>query len=188
MIVIGVCGKAKSGKDEMVVQYFKNSIHPLAQKHAFADAVKHSAAAFFKEPIGKFYENKDDISEQWGISYREMLQKIGTDFARNMIHEDFWVQMLDAKIQKIPDTIGLVFITDVRFDNEADWIHYKGGAVIEVVRQMDSTLTAIEKLHSSEAGISPDKIDYKIINDSTVEELGLRLERSLETMGKLRVV
>jgi len=89
MKIIGITGKAKSGKDEMVVQYFKRPNHPLSQKHAFADAVKNSAAAFFREPISKFYENKADISEQWGISYREMLQKLGTDFARNIIFPYF---------------------------------------------------------------------------------------------------
>lgn len=188
MKIIGVCGKAKAGKDEMVVQYFKNSLHPLAQTHAFADAVKHSASGFFKEPIRNFYECKDDISEQWGISYREMLQKIGTDFARNMIHEDFWVQMLETKLKGIPDTIKLVFITDVRFDNEATWIHSKGGAVIELIREGHIPLEGIEAQHSSEDGISEELVDYRILNNTSVEDLGFKLKKFLDTMEILQVV
>lgn len=188
MRIIGICGKAKAGKDEMVVQYFKRPDHPLAQKHAFADAVKHSAAAFFGEPVGKFYENKDDISDQWGISYREMLQKLGTDFARNMIHEDFWVQTLDKKIRDIPPIIKLVFIPDVRFDNEVDWIHYKGGVVVECVREGHSSLAGTEAQHSSEDGISAHLIDYRILNDSSVEDLGAKLEKFIGTMTTLQVV
>lgn len=188
MKIIGITGKAKSGKDEMVVQYFKRPDHPLAQKYAFADELKHSAAAFFGEPIGKFYENKDDISEQWGISYREMLQKLGTDFARNMIHEDFWVQMLDTKIKGIPSAIQLVFITDVRFDNEAEWIRYNGGAVIEIIREGHTLLERTEAEHSSEDGISQLLVDYRMLNDSGVEDLGFKLEKFIGTMTTLQMV
>lgn len=187
MIIIGLTGKAGSGKDETVIQYFKRE-HPLAQKIALADAVKHSAAAFFKEPISMFYESKDEISEQWGISYREMLQKLGTDFARNLIHEDFWVQMLDTKLKGIPSSIELVFVPDVRFDNEADWVHHMGGAVVEVVRQVESNLTEEEQTHASESGVSAHLIDYRIENDDTVEKLGEKLAKFLETSKNLGVV
>lgn len=188
MRIIGICGKAKAGKDEMVVQYFKRPDHPLAQKHAFADAVKHSAAAFFGEPVGKFYENKDDISDQWGISYREMLQKLGTDFARNMINEDFWVETLESKLKGIPSAIQLVFIPDVRFDNEAKWIRWTGGAVIEIIREGHLPLEGTEAQHSSEDGISEEMVDYRIMNNSGVEDLGWKLEKVLDTMTILQVV
>ena len=188
MRIIGITGKAKSGKDEMVWQYFKRANHPLAQKHAFADAVKHSAAVFFNEPIGKFYENKDDISEQWGISYREMLQKLGTDFARNMINEDFWVETLESKLKGIPSAIQLVFIPDVRFDNEAMWIRYTGGVVIELIREGHLSLTGTEAQHSSEDGVSEKLIDYRILNNAGVEDLGLKLEKFVGTMTTLQVV
>jgi len=188
MIVIGITGKAKSGKDAMVEEYLKRPDHPLTQRLAFADGVKHSASAIFRESVGMFYEHKEEISEQWGISYREMLQKLGTDFARDMIDKDFWVKWLDSKLKTIPTSIGLVFVTDVRFDNEAKWIHSQGGAVIEVLRSMDSILTPTQEQHSSEDGISSELIDYHIINDSSLEQLGLRLAMGLETMGKLRVV
>ena len=140
------------------------------------------------EPIGNFYEHKDDISEQWGISYREMLQKLGTDFARNMIHEAFWVQVLEAKLNGIPDTIQLVFVTDVRFNNEANWIHSKGGAVIEVIREGHISLEGTEAQHSSEDGVSEELVDYRILNNTSVEDLGWKLEKFFETMETLQVV
>jgi len=183
--IIGICGKAGSGKDTMVEEYLKRPNHPLAQRFSFGDGVKHSAAAIFREPIGKFYEHKEEVSEQWGISYREMLQKLGTEFARDMIDKDFWVKWLHSKIQGIPPAIQLVFITDVRFDNEADWVHARGGVVIECVRQQETNLGAEEEHHSSENGISAHLIDYRITNDNTIEILGNRLETALATMFKL---
>ncbi len=188
MIVIGITGKAQSGKDTMVEEYLKRPDHPLAQRFAFADGVKHSAAAVFKEPIGKFYEHKEEISEQWGISYREMLQKLGTDFARDMIATDFWVKWLDAKLKGLPSAIELVFIPDVRFDNEAEWIHSQGGAVIECLRHEGGLLTESEEQHSSEAGISEELVDHRILNQDTIETLGWKLEKFLITLNKLQVV
>lgn len=188
MMIIGITGKAGCGKDTMVEEYFKRPDHPLAQRFAFADSVKHSCAAFFGEPIGKFYENKEEISERWGISYREMLQKLGTEFARDLISKNFWVDMLNEKIQGSPTSIKLAFITDVRFNNEANWIRSQGGAVIECLRSEGGFLTESEEQHASEAGISPDLIDYQISNDDTVETLGWKLEKFLMTVTKLNVV
>ena len=54
MKIIGITGKAGSGKDTMVQVFLKNSDHPLSQRYSFGDGVKHSAAAIFREPLGKF--------------------------------------------------------------------------------------------------------------------------------------
>jgi len=188
MIIIGITGKARCGKDTMVEEYFKRPDHPLAQRFAFADAVKHSCAAVFGEPVGKFYEHKEEISERWGISYREMLQKLGTEFARDLISKDFWVNRLNEKIQSSPTSIRLGFVTDVRFNNEANWIHSCGGAVIELLREGVLSLEGTEAEHSSEDGISPDLIDYRIMNNTDVETLGWKLEKLLGTMELLEVV
>jgi hypothetical protein len=177
--IIGITGKAGSGKDTAVEMFLKTCEHPVSQRLAFADGVKHSAAAIFREPLGKFYNHKQDISDLWGITYRDMLQKLGTDFARDMIDKDFWVKWLDAKLGDTPDTVGLIFITDVRFDNEAQWIRKHGGIVVEIIRDGHATLTSLEEMHSSENGIDESLIDYKIVNRDSLESLGGKMEKVL---------
>lgn len=183
--IIGITGKAGSGKDTVVEVFLKNHEHPVSQRLAFGDGVKHSAAAIFREPLGKFYDHKQELSEQWGITYREMLQKLGTEFARDVINKDFWVKWLQSKLADIPDTIQLVFITDVRFDNEAEWIKKQGGIVIEVVRDGHSTLTSLEEMHSSEGGISHNLVDYVIVNRETPDKLGIQLDKVLKESGTI---
>jgi len=184
MKIIGITGKAGSGKDTMVELFLKNSAHPLSQRLAFGDGVKHSAAAIFREDLGNFYENKQDISDQWGITYREMLQKLGTEFARDMIDQDFWVKWLAGKMGGIATAVQLVFITDVRFNNEAQWIQMQGGIVIEVIRDGYSTLSSLEEVqHASESGISEPLIDYRIVNRESVEHLGEQLDKVLKEAG-----
>jgi Deoxynucleotide monophosphate kinase len=184
--IIGITGKAGSGKDTIVEMFLKNHEHPLSQRLAFGDGVKHSAAAIFREDLGNFYENKEELSERWGITYREMLQKLGTEFARDMIDPDFWVKWLEVKIREVPDAIKLIFITDVRFDNEAMWIKQQGGIVVEVIRDGDSTLASLDQLHSSEGGITHSLVDYAIVNRETPENLGIQMDKVLKEAGVVK--
>ena len=61
-----------------------------------------------------------------------------------------------------------VVITDVRFDNEAAWIHNRGGVVINIVRDQDDIK---ENKHSSEGGLKSDSIDLQIRNNGTIEDM-----------------
>ena len=183
-LIVGLHGKALSGKDTAVKEFLCSHEHPRHTQLAFAKGLKHSAAAIFREPLGKFYDHKHETSEQWGITYREMLQKLGTDFARNMINTDFWVKWLAMDFYDIADTIGLVFITDVRFDNEAEWIKRHEGIVVEIQRQGSETLLDDEEQqHASEAGINHVYIDATIINRGTKEQLGVQLGKVLSEQG-----
>jgi len=59
-------------------------------------------------------------------------------------------------------------ITDVRFSNEAFWIHNRGGVVINIVREQNDIK---ENKHSSENGLKPDDIDLTIYNNGTIEDM-----------------
>jgi len=180
-VIVGITGKAGSGKDTAVEQFMSAHEHPLAYRLAFGTGVKHAAAYIFQEPLGKFYDNKEDMSAQWGITYREMLQKLGTDFARDMIDKDFWVKWLSNKVVEVADSIKLVFVTDVRFDNEADWIKKCGGIVVEIQRPGSiSILDEAEQKHPSEHGVDRALIDVTIINRGTIPRLGEKLEAVLK--------
>lgn len=63
-----------------------------------------------------------------------------------------------------------------------------GGAVVEIVRQTESHLTDDEQTHASESGVSAHLIDYRIENDDTVEKLGEKLAKFLETSKNLGVI
>ncbi|HHK4489846.1 TPA: deoxynucleotide monophosphate kinase, partial [Pseudomonas aeruginosa] len=58
-------------------------------------------------------------------------------------------------------------ISDVRFDNEADWIRAKGGVVVHLRRQGAADVAA----HSSESGITPGARDLFISNDGSLNDL-----------------
>lgn len=92
------------------------------------------------------------------ISPREAFQKFGTEWGRT-VHPTIWLEVAPTS-----NTI----ITDVRFDNEAEYFKSHGAIVVEVVRPGFGNVAA---KHVSEAGISRSLITETILNDGTLEQL-----------------
>lgn len=148
----------------------------------------------FKKRTSRLYLNKNDISSNlldfindqihFGIvtetlTYRKLLQLLGTDACRDIIHPNIWVNALfkdysvankhTLKETEYPNWI----ITDVRFPNEIKAIKDKGGIVIRLLRE---TKTDIYSDHISETILdSHSNWDYVINNNSTLEDLEEKL-------------
>lgn len=172
-LLVGMTGKARAGKSEVpkVLRHF-NSFSNISTL-AIGDHVKRVTSVMYGIPLGKFYNAKSEMSERWGITYRDMLQKVGTEFGRVVGGEDFWLKKLE------PDYLACInrertrniFITDVRYDNEALWIIKRGGFVLEILRDQESDLTEDEKNHKSEAGVSKEYIAAVIDNNKSKKDL-----------------
>lgn len=106
------------------------------------------------------------VAKQW--TPRLLLQNMGTQIGRQIIHPNIWVNALmsDYKLYN-----GIVYpnwiVTDVRFPNEVEAIKDKGGIIIRVNRPL-----IISDNHKSEAALDNYKdFDYVIDNEGTIEEL-----------------
>jgi hypothetical protein len=88
------------------------------------------------------------------------LQKLGTEACREAICDDIWVKSLERKINAISNAI--IFVNDVRFDNEAEFIIKSGGIIVNITREHHNKISSSD--HKSEKGITPSLIDYTIIN------------------------
>lgn len=122
---------------------------------------------------------KLEMSPEWGITYRELLQKLGTEAMRNGLHENVWVNALFADYKIAYPREGMTYseqdlpnwiITDMRFPNEMDAVKTKGGITIRVNRTNRwNKPQDIE--HSSETALDNHKFDYVIDNDGTISDL-----------------
>ncbi len=185
--IVGLHGGAGHGKDTAIQEFTRLQGAGKVQSHsmAFADELKKAAAVVFGVDIGKFYNNKKEVCPIWGITYREMLQKFGTDFARNMIDDNFWVKKLGLKMDAVlagrsRHHYDVIFITDVRFRNEANWIRARDGIVFQVHRpNLETELRGDEATHASEESLPLALIDGVILNNSTRRNLGGSLEDAL---------
>lgn len=151
---------------------------------------------------------KDDIvfkSPLIKLTPRLLLQLIGTECMRNIIHPDTWVNALmseykakwvptgdsvaeeDVSVEKVyPNWI----ITDMRFPNELKAIIDRGGITIRINRPVLNE-TAYEKAyretheHESERALDTATFDYVIDNTGSIKEL---IEKVREILIKEKII
>lgn len=111
-------------------------------------------------------EMRNDLDPRWGISPREALQKLGTEWGR-ALHEYTWVRLCLRECAKWPRAV----ITDARFRNELQAVRDAGGVLVRLTRGLGSSLDS----HASEAEqrTIPDAFFDVVIDNrfSTVAEL-----------------
>jgi len=177
-LFIGLTGLAGSGKDTACDEIKKILSDKGISVYSFAlaDPLKQAASVLFGVDVNHFYTNKQDMCNQWGITYRTMLQQLGTEFAREKIDPDFWTKRADIVYNELLDiNPDVVLCTDVRFNNEARWVSGRKGYIVEIQRGV-SLLDGAENQHASEAGIDPDHVNYIVDNNATVEDMRTQLE------------
>lgn len=153
--IIGIAGKKGSGKSTFattLVQYL-NQQNGLFTTGVFslAEPLKNACMhLFFGEHRNYFGQeaDKNGISSYNGKTYREVMQDFGT-ILRISYDKRFWLWNIEQRI--IKSGTGIAIVDDVRYDNEAEWIHENGGMVINLVRVRETEV--IDK-HDSERGVS----------------------------------
>ena len=158
-MLIGLCGKAGSGKDTVGIMLAKHGY----TTYAMATPLKAMlAAAGFKEPTR---ELKEIQIPGFDFSYRKAAQMLGTEWGRQ-VDENLWLKLAKRHIEasQMPTVI-----TDVRFVNEAEMILSLGGILVHVVGRSADLGTCSG--HASEVGIPESYMDWVIHNESTLEHL-----------------
>jgi hypothetical protein len=167
--LIGVTGKARSGKDTVATILVEE--HGFVRT-AFADPLKQAAAILFDWPPELAFSDsiKEHLSPFWNMTGREIMQKFGTEAMRGTFGEDFWVKRWVTEYARLSPKHSIV-VSDVRTDTEANAIRDLGGIIVHL-RRDSAGLAGAEALHSSEAGIKFDKAsDIWVDNNGTVADL-----------------
>lgn len=131
MLILGLTGHKKSGKDTAVI-FLKEFLPKLRIKRVgFADALK--------EDICKLVECDLEYLEKHKDNFRLLMQGYGTDIRRQLFGEYYWINRLDVKLGELfrAGQTDLIIINDVRFKNEAEYIHNVGGKLWRIQRKTD---------------------------------------------------
>jgi hypothetical protein len=131
-------GAGKTTSGQLIREIFSGN-HFLTI--GFADPIKqlsHELLCRFgvksTKALEHLYINKNEIIDGLNITGRELLQRFGTDFGRNMIHPDLWVSIGENYIDEIIGQGDCVVVDDVRRANEAEAILKRGGHIFRIVR------------------------------------------------------
>lgn len=157
------------------------------------------------------------LGKEWNIDYddvyfgkylyhsltpRQLMQILGTECGRNIIHPNIWVNSLMSEYLPLDDTkrasMGNVIdysdclypnwiITDTRFPNELQAVKSRRGISIKVNRGRTGGEILEDKNseHPSETSLDTATFDYVIHNDGSIEEL---IEKVKEILIKEKII
>lgn len=143
--IFGLNGLAGSGKD-YTAQAVKTHSKKTVDCFAYADPLKQACKHLFN--LNDFQvmtqEGKKQITDwHWEdvftnirgnrsgrMTVREILQTFGTEMMRDRWNAEHWTNLMFNRIKN--STADVIFITDVRFANEARIVRELGGQVIQV--------------------------------------------------------
>jgi hypothetical protein len=195
MLLIGLCGKMGSGKDyiasKYIIPYIENTLQLKTLQMSFADQLKVNIMTKENISYQDVYINKTNET-------RCLLQREGTEQGRNIYGADIWLRYLENWINVYQQRgIQAVVVPDVRFRNELDYIHKRGGFIIRVDAKTRNDMRLLNEskgdpkiykrlaLHQSECdldALSNDKFDFILNNDvndkPNIEEM-LNIIRSI---------
>jgi hypothetical protein len=178
MKILGIHGKAGSGKDT-IGDYLVD--HHSYLKFAFANPLKCMIDTAFGPIPWNDRRRKEAPLPRIGKSPRQLAQTLGTEWGRTLVHPDVWVILMEQSINEVASAnwttdagVEGIVITDVRFENEAEWIRKRGGQVWHLRRD-----TAGVTDHPSEDGVGVHEGDSVILNRGTIDELYSSVERLL---------
>lgn len=181
-MIIGLIGRKRVGKDTIADYLVKNY---KFVKYGFGEPLKEVCKTMFDlSPAQLETDLKDEIDERWNIRPRDMFQILGTDFAREMIHQklpqlkveegQFWVHKFGMWYQERSNS--RIVISDIRFVNEYEYLKKLGAVFIKINRNVDNIDT-----HRSEQEIDLIReIDYTINNNSNLEELYYKINNIIK--------
>lgn len=178
-ILIGLTGRARSGKTTAAEHLARTY---LLEQYAFADPLRDGLMAIFNLDPTDFEGDRKEQPLGWlDCSPRQLMQSMGTEWARNTVHPDVWVKVAEQNLEYMTKALGAVLgfvVSDVRFENEAHLIRRRGGTVIHIGRNDAQAVNP----HISEAGIAVRQNDLILHNNGTVDEFLCSLDEVFLTI------
>ncbi len=171
MRIIGLAGSAGSGKDTVAVMILDQV---SGASLAFADPLREAARAIFGLTELQMTDRvlKEQVVPYWGLSPRQILQRLGTECVREQFGYDTWLKRARLRLEALQDSsAGVAVFTDVRFPNEAQWVRDQGGVVVRIHRGRIDVVAA----HASEQALPDGLVDFELSNSAGLVELRQRV-------------
>ncbi len=137
---------------------------------SFADPLRNFVArtltSLGHDGFGLVRNNKEQKIAGIGVTPRQMMQTLGTEWGRSCVHPEIWVMIAESEAKNWLRSVDVTF-DDVRFPNEVEMIRRLGGDVWLV----DRPGVVYEGSHASEGALFDVLPDAVINNNGDLEQL-----------------
>jgi len=181
--IIAFTGRAGSGKDTAASLLERSWVimafaAPLKQMiRSLLSNLQHDNREAEKIALQLREFPKEEVIPYPGKSPRQLMQTLGTEWGREMVCDDLWIQCFKAGVARArglyPDCN--IAVTDLRFPNEEKCIREMGGTIIHIVHSSRKDVAS----HKSEE--QPIFADHVIYNDGSLEDLKVELDKIINT-------
>ncbi len=165
---VAFSGLMRSGKDTSAA-YLMNT-HGGGVNLKFADPLYEMETAIYQIAGLEIPEEKE--------RRRYLLQILGTDWGRNTVSQNIWVDIMERRVKSYLDSTN-VFCTDMRFPNEIDVLKNLGFTLVNIQRPDEARIAAgaSHQTHASETALNGfTGYDFVIQNDGSLEDLYKKLD------------
>lgn len=182
-LIVGINGLAQHGKDTTAV-FLQNYLKVCGYSCdliSFAKPIKDIAKYVFdmtEDDVNTSAGKKRVMPTAYGLTSRQILQKLGTEAFRDVFSYDIWTDFFARSAEK--SEADVIAIPDMRFDNEIDFV--KGlptthGWSHATVKIFNPNVSAQAPAHLSEKPQPDDKFDAIILNDRGLGDLQCAVEQ-----------
>jgi hypothetical protein len=180
--IIGITGLKRSGKDTCA-NILMNEFN--FQKYNLADPIRRACSDIFLWDYPNLIngEFKETVDPEWGISPRQAMQNLGTEWGQYSLckhYEEFfhvtgrllWVKRFCRWWKTSYDIHNFnVVIPDIRFFHEIEEIQNSiDGSIQKFFIRINRNLNQEKDLHESERHIVNLPVDWEIDNNGTLKE------------------
>lgn len=167
--IIGIHGPLNSGKDT-IASIIQQLYPEQYRRYAFAKPIKDAVKVMFGFTDIQVEDRilKETPDQFWGFSPRKAMQLLGTEFGRELLRDDVWVKRAELELSNNQANSYKTIITDVRFENEAQWIRIQPNSAIIFIDSPGLDTSTSNYHHASENGIQRCQGDYVVENDKSL--------------------
>jgi len=177
--IVSFCGAKFAGKGTSALLLVRSGYLPVSFARPLKDMLVAMGLSEADVSDPNFKEKPHPLLG--GKTPRLAMQLIGTEWGRNMITDNIWVNVARKRILDGLETHRGVVVDDCRFANEAVMLRELGSKIIEITKPGCS----YNKSHASEAGLPREMIDATISNDSTIPMLEAAVSACLSDFARL---
>lgn len=112
------------------------------------------------------YKDKHELIPEIGVTARYLMQTLGTEWGRKLVHPDLWVICWRKGSARSHTTVE-----DVRYPNEAQAVLEEGGVLVRLEnKKAQEDYAKVSSGHTSEQGLEHFTFDINLDNNGSLEE------------------